>query len=112
MNHQHVGNHERHTAAAGRTQFYECPSTLFLGNPQGDSVCDKSRDERIAFLRRKMPLLDKLFTALADGSQFTKLDIMLALSEMSLFITDPDQVGADGYPLEERMSGKKCRFCC
>jgi len=75
-------------------------------------VCGRSRDEaHLDTLRRNMPEMDKLFTALDAGVTPNFLDIIAAISEMVAFYTESDQISEADKLLEEKMSQKNCRFC-
>ena len=68
-------------------------------------------DEYLNSLKSQMPQMQRLFELLDAGGGFNFLDVMSALGEMSLFITDSDQNDEVLELLELKMSGKKCRVC-
>jgi len=73
----------------------------------------KSRgDGYLNTLAEQMPALDRLFHELDQGRSPNFLDIMAAISEMVAFYTDRDQIDEACEILEEKMSQKKCLFCC
>lgn len=75
-------------------------------------VRGRTRDEaHLDTLRRKMPEMDKLFTALDAGVTPNFLDIIAAIGEMVAFYTDHDQISEDLEDLQKKMSQKNCRFC-
>lgn len=67
--------------------------------------------EGVEHLKSRMPHLAALFANLEVGMTPSFLDMIAALSEMVAFYTDCDQFDEVLMLLEERMSGKKCRFC-
>ncbi len=76
------------------------------------AVCARSGgDEYIEALKKHMPALHRLFEILDAGATPNFLDIMAGISEMVAFYTECDQFDAASKLLEEKMSGKFCRFC-
>lgn len=68
-------------------------------------------DKYLNTLRAKLPNLDALFTALAEGETPNFLDIMSAISELVAFHTNPDFNPVDPPGEIFFMSPNFCRFC-
>ncbi len=79
--------------------------------PEASLAARSPVDEYSAALASQMPELDRLFQGLEKGATPNFLDIMAGISEMVAFYTKERPDSAASKILEEKMSGKFCRFC-
>lgn len=104
-------NQEQQAHRAGRSAVrgYRIPTISVRSKPGAQS---KIRGcGRGPLKKADLPRTAEFLETLEGGMTFSFLDIMEVLEEMSLCLTDSDQIGAAGQTLDEIMSQNKCRFC-